>query len=108
MKLIEIYESTDPHFSASPELDSTLNPESASYKKEEEKNSKKSKKTTDICVDDVDNGEDKWTTIPKKDEPQSSGYRGREESKYNAGIPNRPYQKHNPDYFHQESPIDIR
>lgn len=108
MRIIEIFEAQDKHFSASSELDASLNPESASYKEEEEKNSINSDDETPIYTDDVDNGEEDWTTQPSQNEVQSAGFRGREESKANAGIPHQKYQKHDPNFYYQENPIDFR
>lgn len=108
MRLIEIFESKDKHFAASSELDASLNPESANYKEEEEKKATSSDGETPVYVDDVDNGEEEWTTQPEKDMTQSAGFRGREEAKANAGIPHQAYQKHDPSFVYTDSPTDFR
>jgi hypothetical protein len=108
MRLFEIFESKDKHFSASSELDASLNPESSNYKEEEEKKTINTDNETPIHTSDVDNGEEDWTTQPEKDQAQSAGFRGREEAKANAGIPHQPYQKHDPSFVYTDSPVDVR
>lgn len=107
MRLFELFDKKDPYYAAYDEdMDDSLNPASAEYRENEESANKKryAKNGTNIVTKPEDDEMDSWTSEPKDDEWQSPGYRGREESKANAGMPHKKYQRYNPDYFVPEKP----
>ena len=106
MRLLELFEaySNEAHGAAGTEIDGKYNREAASYSDAERKRTKAAWKNADGGVPVVlEEPEDKdakdFTTEPSKMNIQSPGYRGREEAKERAGIPNRKYDKHDPEYI---------
>ena len=88
----------DPFGAAGSELDKRFNPEAGNYAEDERQKYPKVD-FTPVVKKDADNpARKKMTTIPKKDEPQSPGYRGREKAKERAGMQHREYQKANTAY----------
>ena len=100
MRLREIFESQDYHYATdNTQFDSTFNPEANYYANKERKQQEQlwaeANGAVPVVTKDISHPE-KWTTDAPLNARQSPGFRGQQEAKQRADIPNKPYQEFNP------------